>query len=321
MFYQIRSIWSRLQDSKILTIYKKIIDKDINIYELSRSERINIVQRVADLLFIGGTFYYRVIVVEFICLIHILFQIWITDIFLGGNFQYLGLKWLDYNQGQLTGEVNPLQKIFPRQAKCTFAVFGASGGLDSYDGFCLLLMNNTFEKIYIAIWLAFHVALIVNGVSLCWIGIIFSCPLVRRMSIQFSASSQAANKYRKFYRNPGNWFTLHLLSSNMTSSYFVDLMDAVMKNHFDYKGKPMYTSKYGKYAKKHVKRKDHFPLIEVTTSNNSSDYQNSKQNSNVVQWPDEDNSYVHKIDSKAPTYVPPGEWDGKVDWSNAILIR
>lgn len=313
MFYQVRSIWNALQDGKITMIIEQLVEKDQNIHEFSRSDQVKIVQRVADLLYTGGNFYYRVILIELICFCHIIFQIYLTDTFLGGQFQHLGLKWLEHNHGYHSAEDNPLQKIFPRQAKCSFQTFGPSGDLAVYDGLCLLLMNNAFEKIYLAIWMTFHFAAIISVASLFWNAAVFSCPVLRRMSLQYSGSRQAAKACTGLCRNPGNWYILHILSTNMTPSYFLDLMEPVLHNHFDNKCRPLYESRFGRYARKHMK------VTDSPTSKTEDEKKDSKHaDEPSVTTPAlraHDGPSSNTKDSVA-IHVPRGEWDGKINWDN-----
>lgn len=45
-----------------------------------------------------------------------------------------------------------MDRVFPKVAKCTFHMSGASGSLETHDGLCVLPLNIFNEKIYIFLW-------------------------------------------------------------------------------------------------------------------------------------------------------------------------
>lgn len=296
MFYQAKFIWICLQDDKIRKVFEKIVDKEVNIYELDELTRSNVVQRVADLLYTGGNFYYRVIMMEFICMCHLFTHIWLTNLFIGGNFHSLGFKWLEYNHGMIRTDEDPLRKIFPREAKCVIKRFGFSGGIEVFDGQCYILMNNVVEKIYLSLWIVYHLFLLINIGVLIWRMVIFLCPCIRLASLQQTASPHAAKKYRKLCRNAGNWYILHLLSTHLTASYFMDLIDSVVAQHYDAKRRPLYRSRFAEKARK-LKKSSMIPLTMEVTENNTSS--NDQQDS-------DDKKYQ-------PGPLVEVVWDGKID--------
>jgi len=50
----------------------------------------------------------------------------------------------------------------------------------------------------------------------------------------------------------GNWFILNFVANNMKPSHFRDLIEEVMKQHFDINGKPVYVSAISKMYNQHA---------------------------------------------------------------------
>ena len=82
----------------------------------------------------------------------ILFQIYFTDFFLGGEFLSYGRDVLAYSEMEPEDRPDPMAKIFPKVTKCTFFKYGPSGTVEKKDGLCVLPLNIINEKIYIFIW-------------------------------------------------------------------------------------------------------------------------------------------------------------------------
>ncbi|KAL1117675.1 hypothetical protein AAG570_003990 [Ranatra chinensis] len=78
---------------------------------------------------------------------NLVFQIYLTDKFMAGNFLALGPNWLASNDKQ-----SFLDQIFPKVTKCTFFKFGSSGTLQHHDALCVMSLNVVYEKIFCILW-------------------------------------------------------------------------------------------------------------------------------------------------------------------------
>ncbi|RWS19653.1 innexin inx2-like protein, partial [Leptotrombidium deliense] len=77
---------------------------------------------------------------------------WFTNLFLGDGFSTLGYDWYKYKSNDTSKFNDPLIKIFPRQAKCTYHKTGSSGTLEKIDSLCLLPQNIANEQIFLFLW-------------------------------------------------------------------------------------------------------------------------------------------------------------------------
>ncbi|XP_053203460.1 innexin shaking-B-like [Panonychus citri] len=255
MFFSLKWIWDRLLDQRVIDLVGKLKGDKKNLYEYKKADQMNLVQSVADLLFSNVTFYYNVILMEIICLVHLIFQIWATDRFLNGNFLKLGVIWLDssYSMKSITSlflsspSTSPID--LPRMVKCTLQFFGLTGDINSYDGLCFLAANSLHEKVYLCQWFLYHFMFIFIILILFYRGLTLALPPLRYFMLSYTSSSFAAKSYRRLLNSPGNWFLLNILSTTIPVSYFTDLMNAVVELHFDKRGKPLHNSAFGKYAK------------------------------------------------------------------------
>lgn len=65
-------------------------------------------------------------------------------------------------------------------------------------------------------------------------------PAARYQRLQTLAPSTDKKYVKKLSSKVGNWFILQFIANNMKPSHFRDLIDEVMKTHFDSSGKPLY---------------------------------------------------------------------------------
>merc|ERR1712032_1636413 len=63
---------------------------------------------------------------------------------------------------------DPLNRVFPKVAKCTFQKFGPSGSLQKHDALCVLPLNIINEKIYVFLYLWFVFLAAVSGIWLVY---------------------------------------------------------------------------------------------------------------------------------------------------------
>merc|ERR1712110_455515 len=63
---------------------------------------------------------------------------------------------------------DPLNRVFPKVAKCTFQKFGPSGSLTKHDALCVLPLNIINEKIYVFLYLWFVFLAAVSGIWLLY---------------------------------------------------------------------------------------------------------------------------------------------------------
>lgn len=123
---------------------------------------------------INKKFARQLILCEFLNLVNLLLQIYLTNEFLAGQFYSLGIKfWED----DFSGRMDVLDTIFPKITKCDFYKYGQSGSIQRHDALCVMALNVVHEKIYVILWFWFCVMLIVTIGSIIW----------RLMTVVFSA--------------------------------------------------------------------------------------------------------------------------------------
>jgi len=186
-----------------------------------------------DSLLISKDYFYFFFFCEFLYFINLIAQIYFTNIFLSGQFTKLGLEWLTYNHEQLDNKYDPLIKVFPRMTKCLFHKYGYSGSIERHDALCFLPLNIVNEKIYVVLWFWYVFIFIVTSMCLFQRVALILCPCIRFYKLRQLAPSTDKKQLEKLTSTVGNFFILHLLANNMRPYYFKDMIEVVVKEHFD----------------------------------------------------------------------------------------
>lgn len=105
------------------------------------------------------------ILCEVLNMLNLLLQIYLTNVFLSGQFYTLGLKFME---DDFTGNMDVLDTVFPKVTKCDFFKYGQSGSIQKHDALCVMALNVIHEKIYVVMWFWYCVMLVVTIGSLIW---------------------------------------------------------------------------------------------------------------------------------------------------------
>jgi hypothetical protein len=114
-----------------------------------------IVSTASYILNSKGTLGFRTFVYiacEFLNLLVVLANIYVTDLFLGRAFSTYGPKVLAYLDEDSEFRTDPLATVFPKMTKCIFHLFGPSGNVMRFDALCIMPMNILNEKIFVFLY-------------------------------------------------------------------------------------------------------------------------------------------------------------------------
>jgi hypothetical protein len=227
-FFITHFLWKGWEKKRLQTIckdlYKPIIPEDTK----TGCEK-TLLKHIHDTRYQNTGYARKYVICEVINFLHVLLQFWITDVFLDGEFFSYGLRIMDFVQDDPNARVDPMVRVFPKMAKCTFQRFGASGSLQRYDNLCILPLNIVNEKGYAIIWF-----------WLFFLGVVSALQLIHRASLLLFESYRwkMLTAFNQIISNKlfdrlqarstyGDWFLLHMLSKNVNPIHFRDIVDAL----------------------------------------------------------------------------------------------
>ena len=111
---------------------------------------------------------YKYIFCEFLNIVNILSQMFLMDVFFGGQFSTYGYHVISLSLSSEKERLDPIAKIFPKMTKCTFNRYGSSGTIQTFDGLCVLPINIINEKVFIFIWFWYLLLITWSSIYLCF---------------------------------------------------------------------------------------------------------------------------------------------------------
>jgi len=150
-------------------------------------------------------------------------QMYVMDIFLGGEFLGLGIAQLwDYpNRHRI------LTRVFPTVTKCSMKTFGVSGKVVEHGGLCTLPVNIVNEKIYTAIWFWFVLltcwSLLVMLIELAVL--VFPCVRNGLFRLRFNTISYFRPTTRVLsHASYGDYILLNIIGANVDNNQMRQLL-------------------------------------------------------------------------------------------------
>ncbi|KAF6205899.1 hypothetical protein GE061_020074 [Apolygus lucorum] len=176
MFYGPRKLWKHTDGGRLAAFVHRVRtsritddeDREINNVKIeSLKSRSNKVEWFSKAYITMSRFrvsrdWARMLVVcEFLNALNLVFQMWLTNKFLQGQFLNLGLRWYD-------DDFDAIDLVFPKVTKCTFHKYGPTGTIQNHDTMCIMSLNILNEKIYVLLWFWFIGLFLVTSLSLVW---------------------------------------------------------------------------------------------------------------------------------------------------------
>lgn len=114
---------------------------------------------------INKKFARRMMFCEFLNLANLILQVYVTNVFLAGQFFPLGFNFIE---DDFVGKMDVLDVVFPKVTKCDFYKYGQSGSIQRHDALCVMALNIIHEKIYVILWFWYWILAVVTVGSILW---------------------------------------------------------------------------------------------------------------------------------------------------------
>ncbi|XP_021947052.1 innexin inx2 isoform X1 [Folsomia candida] len=163
---------------------------------------------------------------EFLNLVNIVLQVFLTDFFVNNAFTDYGLNVLTLTQEKPYMRDDELARVFPTVTACRLATGGVAFGKQNYDILCILPINILNEKIYIFLWFWFLLLAICSTISVIYRCLSLIPPFRRwimRSRVRLETQKESADSLVDS-NNYGEWFLIYKLSQNMDCVTFGDLI-------------------------------------------------------------------------------------------------
>lgn len=158
-------------------------------------------------------------------------NIFLTDAFLGYEFSKYGHQVINFVADDPENRVDPMNKVFPKVAKCDFQKFGPSGNIIRYDIMCVLALNIINEKIYVFLWFWFIFLAICGGLNIIYRTVVLCGVKLRNHLIRRNIPREYEHDVHVVFDNLnyGDWFLLKRISDNINRIRFGELIQEILK--------------------------------------------------------------------------------------------
>ncbi|XP_055309890.1 innexin inx2-like [Sitodiplosis mosellana] len=225
LFYMPRFLWKSWEENRIKMLVHNL--NSLVVPEDNKEERKKIIINYFKLNMGHHNGYMaKFFFCEVLNFINIISQLYFMDYFLDGEFSTYGFEVLKFTSLEPEIRVDPMARVFPKVAKCTFSSYGPSGSLQNFDSLYILPLNIINEKIYVFLWYWFIILTILTTISLVLEAFILSCSLVRKMMLKSRLRCTRLHNVVKLLAEckVGDWFILYLLSLNIDAVVFEEII-------------------------------------------------------------------------------------------------
>ncbi|XP_049887969.1 innexin inx1-like isoform X2 [Pectinophora gossypiella] len=168
---------------------------------------------------------------EALCLVNVLAQMWLMDIFLGGEFISFGSKIFEQTHQPQHERFDPLIYIFPRMTKCTFYYYGPSGTVANLDSLCVLPLNVINEKVCVGLWFWYIILGYLLGTLIIYRVTMAAFPAVRPRLLAAKSRTHLDNDAAVVISRLdfGDWWMFYVLAKNMSPIVFREFINEYSK--------------------------------------------------------------------------------------------
>jgi len=226
LFYVPRYMWKTWECGKLGMLVQDmnvpIIDPDV------KADRKKIlVDYFATNRFNHDFYAFKFFFCELLNFINVVGQIWLMDVFLGGEFTTYGYDVIAMTEISPENRMDPMSRVFPKMTKCEVHKFGSSGTVEKLDALCVLPLNIINEKIYVFLWFWFIIVALITAIQVVYRGVTLFSPKLREMLLRarsrLTPEKEVNELCRKF--RIGDWFLLYQLGKNIDPLVFKEFLN------------------------------------------------------------------------------------------------
>jgi hypothetical protein len=225
LFYIPRYLWKAFEGGRMKKLTQSL-ESPMMSPEDKKEQLSMLTSYFVSTLKLNDMYFYKFAFCEFLNLFNVIFQIFIMDWFLGGEFSSFGLDVLKHTQADQEFRTDPMIRVFPRMAKCTYKSYGSSGDMQKHDTLCVLPLNILNEKIYVFLWFWF---MFLTFVSLLALGYRLATMFSMKLRV-YVTSARVRMADKNVLRcvihsiSVSDWFLLHLISKNLDPLNYKELL-------------------------------------------------------------------------------------------------
>ena len=170
---------------------------------------------------------------EFLNLVNIVLNIFLTHKFLGEKFLEFGLFFIGYlHKKTVNGGIqslSPMEIVFPRITICPIEYKGLGAFEDKFDALCILAVNNINEKIYLTLWFLYAITafLTLFDFILRLLGLVFTPFTAIIFGRHLSKEDMNMTRTLRAMMTFGDWAFLNQMKKYMDPNTYLSLVETL----------------------------------------------------------------------------------------------
>lgn len=222
LFYIPHLVWKYMEDGRVEALSGNLIEPvvDEEVVDKKKTEFVNYFRTRQEY---PNSYFFMYFMCELMNFVNVVSQIFFLNTFIGGGFLTYGHDVLQYLKSSPENKLaDPMDSMFPKVTKCSFHKYGPSGGIQRFDGLCILSLNILNEKIFFVVWFWFIILAALSGLLIIYRLFMILCPRVRSVYSPYG--------FPKTYKKElddvmirsklGDWFLLLQLRKNIDDLIF-----------------------------------------------------------------------------------------------------
>ncbi|KAL3274540.1 hypothetical protein HHI36_015922 [Cryptolaemus montrouzieri] len=163
---------------------------------------------------------------EVMNLVNVIFQIRLMDWFLGGQFSLYGVTIATIQN------LSPMDKVFPKVAKCMYYRYGPTSTIENRDALCVLPLNILNEKFFLILWIWLHLLAALTIIFMLYRCVVMCVPSLRSYLLISHSRYVWCFKVKLMIKtiNYGDFFVLDHLGKNLNPIIFCDIIDDIHRH-------------------------------------------------------------------------------------------
>lgn len=145
------------------------------------------------------------------------------DWFINGQFSTYGIAHATYDI------INPMNRIFPKMAKCTYYKYGPSGDIQWLDALCILPLNVLNQKVFLILWYWLFILLIISFFCILYRAVFMFVPIFRIYLLRAQARKLEGKKAKFIVKklSYGDFFVLYRVGKNVNQNVYREIVLSV----------------------------------------------------------------------------------------------
>ncbi|CAG9827683.1 unnamed protein product [Diabrotica balteata] len=227
LFYLPRYLWKACEAGRLKELVGEFGGPLVS-DKWNPTERDKLMANFLGSTYIHNMYTFRYCFCEVLNMLNVIANIYFMDWLVTGEFSAYGINHATYKT------INPMNRVFPKIAKCTYYKYGPSGDVQLLDALCILPLNVLNEKVFLILWYWFYLLLIISVLCVVYRGLFVFLPSFRTYLLRAQTRKMDRKKAEFIIEkiSYGDFFVLYKFGKNVNPVLYKDIVNSLYEQLF-----------------------------------------------------------------------------------------